>query len=62
MPSCNPTEALELAVLRMADDLDLPPRRLRRPFVRLLGRLQEASFTLDAARKYLEGWLAEQQQ
>lgn len=59
MPSCNPTEALELAVLRMADDFDLPPRRLRRPLVRCLGRLQEASFTLEAARKYLESWIAE---
>lgn len=67
MPAASPTapvlsssEALEPAVLRMADDLDLPARRLRRPMARLFARLGDTDFTHESAQKQLDGWIAEQ--
>jgi transcriptional regulator with XRE-family HTH domain len=57
----NPLEAFELAIFRLADDLDLPPRRLRRPLARLCERLRAANFTLEAAQRQVESWIAEQQ-
>ena len=58
--SPTPTaDVLELAVLRMADELDLPARRLRRPLLRLLARLREGQFALDSAEQQIERWVSE---
>jgi transcriptional regulator with XRE-family HTH domain len=57
----NPSEPFELAVLRMADELDLPPRRLRRPLARLFERLRGTDSSLETAQQQLERWIAEQQ-
>jgi hypothetical protein len=50
--------ALELAIFHMADELDLSPRRIRGPLVRLLERLRGAQFTLDTAKHRMEEWMA----
>jgi hypothetical protein len=50
--------AFELAVFALADDLDLPPRRVRGSLARLLRRLRTANVTLDAAERLLEEWIA----
>jgi transcriptional regulator with XRE-family HTH domain len=50
--------ALELAIFAMADELDLPPRRLRAALVKLLARLAEAGFSLDSARRHVEARIA----
>ena len=53
--------ALSLAVLAMADELDLAPHRLRAALSRLLARAAEAGFSLDSARSELTALLAEPQ-
>jgi len=58
-PATSPRELLELAVLRMADELDLPARRLRRPLLRLLSRARAANFTIETAEREIEAWIAE---
>jgi hypothetical protein len=58
----SPTQAadvLELAVLRLADELDLPARRLRRPLLRLLARLREGKLTLETTEQHIERWVSE---
>ena len=40
-------DILEFAVLKMADELDVAPRRVRRALSRLLDRLSEAKLTLE---------------
>jgi transcriptional regulator with XRE-family HTH domain len=52
---------LEYAVLRMADELDLPPRRVRRPLVRLLQRAAECGFDLETAKAYVDAWVAREE-
>ncbi len=54
----NGRASLELAVFAMADELDLPPRRVRGSLVRLLERLREANFTLETAQGQLGAWSA----
>jgi transcriptional regulator with XRE-family HTH domain len=60
-PEPPPTlpNTFELAVLRMADELDLPARRIRRPLARLLARMRASSCTLEAAEQELEDWIAQ---
>ncbi len=55
----DPDTVLELAVLRLADELDLPPRRVRGPLVRLLGRVAGAGFNVESARARIETWIAD---
>ena len=60
-----PTEAasrdtFDLAVLRLADELDLPARRLRRPLARLFDRIAAAQLDLDGAREHLKRWIGEE--
>jgi transcriptional regulator with XRE-family HTH domain len=55
----NGAAALELALFRMADELDLPPRRLRGPLLRLLERLRAGNLTLESAKEHLEHWIAD---
>jgi transcriptional regulator with XRE-family HTH domain len=50
--------ALELAIFAMADELDLPPRRLRAALAKLLARVAEAGFSLDSARQHVEARVA----
>jgi transcriptional regulator with XRE-family HTH domain len=59
-PSITPGEAFALAFFRMADELDLAPRRLRRPLARVLERIGGAGFTLETAQRMLAGWIAEE--
>lgn len=49
---------LELAVFSMADELDLPPRRIRGALARLLKRLQIANLSLEETRHQLDAWIA----
>ena len=53
------SDELQLAVFGLADDLDLPPRRVRRPLTRPFERLRAANLTLDAALQQLEDLIAE---
>jgi transcriptional regulator with XRE-family HTH domain len=53
-PVIDPKLTLELAVFAMADDLDVPARRLRGGLIRLVKRMREASITLDAVQRHLE--------
>ncbi len=57
-PARSAAEILELAVLRMADELDLAARRVRRPLGRLLEGLRASNVSLEAAEKELELWIA----
>ena len=60
-PPIQASGTFELAVFGLADDLDLPPRRVRRPLLRLVERLRVAHIPLDVAQQQLESWIAEQQ-
>jgi transcriptional regulator with XRE-family HTH domain len=64
-PSPTPVEnttALELAVFAMADELDLPPRRIRGSLVRLCQRLRTANYaSVEGAQSRLELWIANTQ-
>jgi transcriptional regulator with XRE-family HTH domain len=53
-PVIDPKLTLELAVFAMADDLDVPARRLRRGLIRLVKRMRGAGITLDAVQLHLE--------
>jgi transcriptional regulator with XRE-family HTH domain len=52
-------ETFEVAVLRMADELDLPARRVRRPLARLFARLRAGDVSLEVAEKELAGLIAQ---
>ena len=58
-PPPDPATLLQLAVFRMADELDLPPRRLRGPLLRLLTRLRRAELNIDDTRAFIEQWMRE---
>lgn len=49
--------SLEILVFRMADELDLPPRRVRGACARLLRSLRAANLTVERAEKELEEWM-----
>jgi transcriptional regulator with XRE-family HTH domain len=49
---------VEHAVFTMADELDLPPRRVRHALRRLVKRLRADKLTLDATERRLEEWIA----
>lgn len=49
---------LELAVFGMADELDLPARRIRGALARLLKRLESAKLSLEGTQRQLEAWIA----
>jgi len=42
----------------MADELDLPARRLRGSVRRRRGRLRDLNLTFEAAEKRLDDWIA----
>ncbi len=46
-------DVLEFGVLKMADELDVAPRRVRRALSRLLERLREANVTLEPLQREL---------
>jgi transcriptional regulator with XRE-family HTH domain len=52
----GPAPALELLLLRAADELDLSPRRVRTAVTKLLAELSRAGFTLESAQRELEHW------
>ncbi|HEY5956675.1 MAG TPA: helix-turn-helix transcriptional regulator [Polyangiaceae bacterium] len=56
----GPSDALQLAVFGLADDLDLPVRRVRRPLARFFDALRAVNLTFDAAGQQLNGWIVEQ--
>ncbi len=51
-------DVLDVAILKMADELDIAPRRARRALSRLLERLQNANFRFEDIRAELERLLA----
>jgi len=53
-PVIDPQLTLTLAVFAMADELDIPARRLRGGLIRLVKRLREASIPLDTLQRQLE--------
>ncbi len=52
------SQILEIAVLKMADELDLSPRRIRRALSHLLERLRDANLTLETVHVELSQLLA----
>jgi len=53
--TAQPTnDALDVAILKQADELDVPPRRARRALGRMLERLRGANFRIDAMPAELE--------
>jgi len=61
VPPPDPRVSFELAIFAMADELDLPPRRIRGALVRLLKRLQNTGYSLETAEKQVQAWIAEAQ-
>jgi transcriptional regulator with XRE-family HTH domain len=57
-PAVDPRAYLEHAVFTMADELDMPPRRVRGSLVRFLRSVGATSLTLQSTREYLELWNA----
>ena len=53
-PEVDSRAVVELAVFTLADELDLPARRVRGPLAKLLVRLRQASLTLDGASRALD--------
>jgi hypothetical protein len=53
----GPGTSLELLLFRMADELDLAPRRIRGAFARLLRSMRAANLSLERAEKELEEWM-----
>jgi hypothetical protein len=54
----DPATTLELALLRMADELDVPPRRLRDATQRFLETLGAAHFSTEGAHRAIVEWAA----
>jgi transcriptional regulator with XRE-family HTH domain len=50
--------ALELAIFSMADELDLPPRRLRAALMKLLERMRQANISFEVCERQLAAWSA----
>jgi transcriptional regulator with XRE-family HTH domain len=57
-PPIDEVAILESAVFTMADELDLPPRRVRHALRGLVKRLRADKMTIDATEKRLEEWIA----
>ncbi|HYQ17660.1 MAG TPA: hypothetical protein VEQ58_17930 [Polyangiaceae bacterium] len=55
-PPVDTRLVLQLAVFALADELDVPPRRLRGALVKLLARLLDAGIALDTAQQLLREW------
>jgi hypothetical protein len=54
-PQVVPRALLEHRVFSMADELDVPARRVRSALARWLRRLGEANFSCDAVQRELDG-------
>jgi transcriptional regulator with XRE-family HTH domain len=54
-----PRALLEHSVFSMADELDIPPRRVRSALARWLRRVGEASFSFDVVQRELDGWIGD---
>ena len=59
LPTRGACEELELAVLKMADELDLPARRVRRSLARLLDRMRASNLSFEVAQRELEILIAQ---
>ncbi len=57
-PPVDEAAVLRHAIFVMADDLDLPPRRVRGSLRRLLKHLGEAKLTMESTERRLEEWIA----
>ncbi len=53
----QPKLTLDLALFTMADELDIPARRLRGGLARLIKRMRETNITLDTVQRHLEEYL-----
>jgi transcriptional regulator with XRE-family HTH domain len=52
----DPKLAFELALFALAEELDVPPGRLRTGLVRWQKRCRDANVSFDAAQRMIEGW------
>jgi transcriptional regulator with XRE-family HTH domain len=57
-PAISPATAFELCLFRLADELDVPPRRVRAPLSRFLQRTRAAKLTLEAITQQLDTMIA----
>jgi DNA-binding XRE family transcriptional regulator len=57
LPVTVPRALLEQGVFAMADELDLPPRRVRGALARWLRRIGDANPAFDAIRGELDAWI-----
>ena len=55
-PAIDTKLSFELAVFGMADELDVPARRLRGGLIKLVKRMRETNVTLDTMQRYLDAW------
>ena len=53
-PPRTPAEVIELAALKLADELDVTARRLRRPLARFIERVRIANIAIETAQGELE--------
>jgi transcriptional regulator with XRE-family HTH domain len=56
-PAVDAASALEHAIYAMADELDLPARRIRGALARLLQRLRRTDMSLETTERLLESWI-----
>ena len=57
-PPVDELAVVEHAVYAMADELDLPPRRVRHALRRVIKRLRADKLTLDTTENRLDEWIA----
>jgi len=57
-PPIDDAAVLRHVVFVMADDLDLPPRRVRGSLKRAFKRLRETKLGMDTAERRLDEWIA----
>jgi len=55
-PPLDPKLAFELALFALAEELDVPPGRLRSGLARWQKRCLEANVSFEAAQRQIEGW------
>lgn len=55
-PPFDAEVAFELALFTLAEELDVPPGRLRSGLVRWQKRCRDANVSFEAAQRQIEGW------
>jgi DNA-binding XRE family transcriptional regulator len=60
-PLVQPRALVEHSVFTMADELDLPTRRVRGALSRWLRRVREANLALDVVQQEIDSWIGDAQ-